>query len=383
MLSSARMVANEAERLRLDGRYAFSSSLDIDLRTADKVAIPGHEFINDSFMTLTVDKPLTRFGADEGLYSSLDSSARALTAEIEKVRAEVRHHAIQAFFSVILADYAYIAQDEAMTLAFLEFDDARELMDDYGEVPEVEVRRLEARYLDAFAERTRLGHERRANRLQLALALNRSDAYPDRMVEPDLSGYSRDTPDYDEVLARVLEGSAGIRAARLEVDAARQRLDALSLTGRPLLGAQFEAGEYRRRVPLSRDQFRASLYLEIPLIADQVRRGDIVAASSRLLQSEASLHALEHELRIRVLRLVQRLAHLDTELRAADAELLHSELELDRVQLLYEMEVRARIGRANADVAAAVHRQARARYQRALVWDRLDGLMNNEPVTFQ
>ena len=81
-----------------------------------------------------------------------------------------------------------------MTLAFLEFDDARDLMESYDEVPEVEVRRLEARYLDEFAERTRLGHERRASRLRLALALNRSDAYPDRMVEPDLAPYARETP---------------------------------------------------------------------------------------------------------------------------------------------------------------------------------------------
>jgi outer membrane protein TolC len=383
LLSRARMAANEADRLRLDDRYGFSSSLDLDLRTADKVAIPGHDFINDSFVILSVDKPLTRFGADKGLYQALDSSADAIAARSELTRAELRHQVIEAFYGVILADYAYNAQDEVMTLAFLEFDDARELMELYNEVSEVEVRRLEARYLDAFAERTRFGHQRRASRLRLALALNRSDAYPDRMVEPDLSPYDRETPDYEEVLARVLEQSAEYRATKLETVAARQRLEAVSLGDRPVLGAQFEAGEYRRRAPLSRDQFRASLYLEIPIGGEHLRRGEIASASARLLETEARLSALEHELRLQVLRLVQQLAHLDTELRAAEAELLHSELELDRVRLLYEMEVRARIGRANADVAAAVYRQANARYQRALAWNRLDILMNNEPVQFQ
>ena len=88
-------------------------------------------------------------------------------------------------------------------------------------------------------------------------------------------------------------------------------------------------------------------------------------------------------MRREVLTLVQQLAHLDAETRAAEAELLFTELDLDRVRLLYEMEVRARIGSANAKVAAALHRLARARYQRALVWDRLDILMNTEPVQFQ
>ena len=120
-----------------------------------------------------------------------------------------------------------------------------------------------------------------------------------------------------------------------------------------------------------------------PLGNEQMRRGEIADASARLLQAEANLSTLEHELRLQVLRLVQQLAHLDTELRAADAELLHSELELDRVRLLYEMEVRARVGRANADVAAAIYRQARARYQRALAWEKLDAMMNTEPVQFQ
>ena len=102
-----------------------------------------------------------------------------------------------------------------------------------------------------------------------------------------------------------------------------------------------------------------------------------------VLEKEARQAALEHALRQEVLSWVQQLAHLDTEIRAAEAELLYTELDLDRVRLLYEMEVRARIGSANAEVAAALHRLARARYQRALVWDRLDILMNNEPVQFQ
>ena len=110
--------------------------------------------------------------------------------------------------------------------------------------------------------------------------------------------------------------------------------------------------------------------------------GDPEALAARVLELEAREAALEHDLRVEVLRLVQRLAYLDTELRAAEAELLFSELDLDRVRLLYEMEVRARIGTANSAVAAAISRLAHARYERALVWDRLDILMNNEPVQF-
>lgn len=382
-LNEARLARNRAAQIGLDDRNAWSSSLNLDLRGVDRIADPGHDFINDSRATLVLDKPLSRFGADEDLQRSLETGAEAISVQRDRRRAELRHQAMNAFFDVILADYAYAAQDEVMTLAFLTYDDKRELMEKFNEAPEVEVRRLEAVYLDEFAERTRLGHERRASRLRLALALNRADAYPDRMEEPDLSGYERETPDYDEVLARVLESSAEMRIARLETESARQNLAGLAGTTRPVLGARLEAAEYRQKTPLSRDQFRASLYLDIPIGGQSRQRGEIAAASALVLEKEAVEAEREHALREEVLRLVQRLAHLDAELRAAEAELLYSELDLDRVRLLYEMEVRARIGTANAVVAAAINRLAHARYRRALVWDRLDILMNNEPVQFQ
>ncbi len=382
-LGEARLTANRAARMRLDDRNALSASLRLDLRAADRIATDGHDFTNESRAILTLDKPLTRFGSDHALYESLDTGAKAISVRQERNRAEARHEALRAFFGVILADYAYAAQDEVMTLAFLTFRNQRDRMEKYNEVPAVEVHRLEAVYLDEFAERTRLGLARRTARLRLAVALNRADSYPDRLVEPDLSGYRRETPDYEEVLARVLENSAAMRIARLETEAARKRLEGLSVGAGPVLGTRFEAAEYRYRVPSTRDQFRASVYLDIPLGGTMKRRGEIRAASARVLELEAREAALEHDLRVEVLHLVQRLAYLDTELNAAEAELLYSELDLDRVRLLYEMEVRARIGTANSAVAAALSRLAHVRYERALAWDRLDILMNNEPVQFQ
>ncbi len=382
-LDAARMASNRASKLAIVDRNAWSSSLNLDLRASDRIAEPGHDFINDSRAVLVLDKPLSRFGEDDGLLASLDTGAEAISQRQVRSRAEVRHEAMSAFFDVILSDYAYAAQNEKMTLAFLRFDDKLELMEKFNEVPEVEVRRLEAIYLNEFAERTRIGHQRRASRLRLALALNRADAYPDQMVEPDLTPYERETPDYDEILATVLENSAEVQIARLETEAARQQLDGLTMTVRPVLGARLEAAEYRQKSPSSRDQFRGSLYLDIPIGGNARKQGEIAAASALVMETEAREAELEHVLRQRVLGLVQQLAHLDSEIRAADAELLFTELDLDRVRLLYEMEVRARIGTANAEVASAVHRLARARYQRALVWDRLDILMNNEPVQFQ
>ncbi len=379
----AKVISNQAARARLDDRNSLAVLLDLEWRESDRFAKPGHDFVNDSRAILSFDMPLTRFGTDRELYDSLDTRSKVVSARKEHTRAEVRHEIMRSFLEVILSDYAYAAQDEVMTLAFLTYDRQRERMERYSEVAPVEVHRLESDYLDAFAERTRLGLERRLSRLRLALALNQGDAYPDRMVEPDLSGYQREPPDYDEVLARVLVHSAEMNSAKLELEAARQHLKGLSVESKPVLGARLEAAEYSDQAFATRDQFRASLYLKFPIANTRQRQGEIQMASAKVMELAAQQQALENKLRVEVLRLVQQLIHLETEIRAAEAELHFSELELDRVRLLYEMEVRARIGSANAMVAAAVYRVTRAHYQRALAWSRLDILMNNEPVSFE
>ena len=110
--------------------------------------------------------------------------------------------------------------------------------------------------------------------------------------------------------------------------------------------------------------------------------GKVSLQYARILQQEAKIASLNHQIRTNVLKLVQQLSLLEREMAAAKSELLYRELNLDRVRLQYEMEIRARIGSANADVARALHRLAGVQYQRALVWEQIDALTGATPVNF-
>jgi Ni2+-binding GTPase involved in maturation of urease and hydrogenase len=65
---------------------------------------------------------------------------------------------------------------------------------------------------------------------------------------------------------------------------------------------------------------------------------------------------------------------LQTELAAANSELLYRELDLDKIRMQYEMEIHAQIGTGNTQVARALLRQVRAKYQLAMVWIEIDQL---------
>ena len=372
LLTRARVREVDAERLDIQSETAFQANAELELRSAMKAADPDDDFIDDSRALLILDKPLTNFGRGKVQSEAVDSDLKSLQHVQALDRASVRLEVMRAFFEVIIADYGYAAVDEEMTLAYLNYDDALDQMEIYQEVPEVEVRALESKYLDAFARRTAAAHEQRASRLRLALALNRPDAYPDQVVEPDLNKYDLQAPDYDELLESVMENNPSLISARLELEAQRQRLAGLSLAKRPTLGTRFQAAEYERKLGSSRDQFRASLYLDIPLTTPKKNQGEIARQSAIALENEARLKLLENELRLKTLNLVHQLERLETELNAARTDLLYRELELDRVRLQYEMEVRARIGTANYEVARALHKLALTRYQKALVWEQID-----------
>ena len=370
----------EAKRIGFGAQYAWQADLALEYRQSDRIATSGHNFIDDSRALLILDKPLTSFGRKRALSTSLDTEVAANNYLAAQRRASVRIVAMQAFFDVIVADYAYAVLDEAMTLKFLAFDRAQDRFEKYAEIAEIEVRRLQTDYLDAFSIRTEAANVQRASRLRLALALNRPDAYPDQLVEPDISAYQRDIPDYDEWVQQALRNNAGILAAKQYLKAAEQRLAFLQTANRPTLGARFQAAEFRDTSSLRRDQFRASLYLDIPLRGRRLNASEIVSQQAEIVRRKAGIQLMEGRVRIESLELMQSLRRLEDEIAAAESELLYRELDLDKVRLQYEMEIRAQIGSANTHVASALHRLMKARYDSVMAWERLDALVGNDPV---
>ncbi len=371
-----------AQNKDLDNLTALQARIEFDLRAVDRIAVPGHNYTDDSRILLTLDKPLSFFGRTDALEESIQSQLTALEQTRLDTHASLRLNVIRSFFDVILSDYAYATKDELMTLSYLTYDRARERFEIYNELAEVDIRQLESIYIEALARRAEASNARRNARLRLALVLNRPDAYPDQLVEPDLSRYQREIPSYEVLLAQVLGNNPTLKAKKLTLQSLKHKSSYLAHSKRPTLGTRFQAAEYEKRSFSSRDQFRASLYLTIPLTPPRKVTAEIVTLQADIQQQESEIALLENTLREQTLGLIQQLELLRFEIMSAESNLLYRELELDKVRLQYEMELRSSIGTANAALADAVYKLAAARYQHAFVWEQIDVLSSSTPTTF-
>ncbi len=373
MVAKASIKRAEAKVLSVQAQQEVKVSLEAELRQADRHIPSSTDFIDDSRMRLVVNTPLSDFGMTRNRLAGANLSLDAKQFNYQMTQAENRLKVIEAFLGVILSDYAYIVADEDMTLAFLQYDRELEKMERYDDANPIMVAQKEVRYLDKFAVRSDVDNERRKSRMRLALVLNRPDAYPDQMVEPDLSVYDQPAPEYDELLSDILRSSPQMKIARLNIAAGEKRLQSVKML-RPTLGLKFEAIGYSESYAGSRDDIRASAFLRIPIYSKVSQNAEIVEAMAELDRLNAELKSIEYELRIQVLELVQKLKTNQAELNAAKKELEFREHELDRIRMEYELDYRASIGKGNLNVAKALYRVMKANYEKVLIWEQLDTL---------
>lgn len=98
---------------------------------------------------------------------------------------------------------------------------------------------------------------------------------------------------------------------------------------------------------------------------------------------EAKFLALDFRIREQVLKWVQTLEKLEQQIEQNAQNLAYRERALDKSRLLYEMEVSAQIGQAQADMAKLLWQDARSKYKRALVWEKIDAALAKPEVNFE
>jgi len=362
-----------AELDAADARYGLSARLEAEARYIDPSPLapdPGHD---DSRAALELRKRLHDFGQTAALQAAggalVGSRAERARAALQARRLEV----MARFFDVLLADLAFRVQDEAMAIAYVRLDRARDRRE-LGQMSDIEVLELETRYQEVREARFAAQARQRVTRVRLAEALGRPGALSSVLVEPDLSGVlARPVPEIPAVVAEVTADSPELRALRSELAAAEARRQAAMAGGRPVLSGQVGAYEYSRDFG-SRDRWRAGIILEWPLYSGGRRQAATAAAQAEYDRLLAELRARESELRARVTELVERLTVLRAARDAARTRSDYRELYLDRSRALYEMEVATDLGDSMVLSTEARLRQAEADYAYWLAWAELDAL---------
>jgi hypothetical protein len=159
-----------------------------------------------------------------------DSRARPSDALLAPPQAQ-RLEIMERFLDVLLADLSYARFNEAMAVAYIQYDRAntrREL----GQYAEVLVAELETRYQDVLRKRAATEAAQRLSRALLAQAMGRPGELPRELVAPELALPPENLPELDRVMAQAAEQrSADTGMAELDPDLkeARRRLLAMEL----------------------------------------------------------------------------------------------------------------------------------------------------------
>jgi len=258
-------------------------------------------------------------------------------------------------------------------VAYLDWDKARERFElGIGNRPEL--LRLEALYQDWRERRNASLQRMRSTRQKLANAMYRPAQLPTELVAPVLAGNARAVPDYDSLLAWVMEKNPRIQALQAQVAAADARLAAIHAERNPVLDVEVVGASYSRP-STTRDDLSAGLVFNIPLY--QGRRVDARVTRELALKERrvAELEKLKLDLSDTLLATLQEIEWLRGSGRpAADKQVEYRDWALERARAEYELELKTTLGSSMAETQAAALRRRQMEYRLALALARLEAL---------
>lgn len=368
-IAASELALSRADRELAASRQDFSLFLDGSLRTGRR---PDGDWKPDNLGRIVARKPLLDFGRSSQAIAAAEQDIAARQAALFNVENLRRIDIMARFFDVLLADQQYVVDNEFMTVAYLDWDKARERFE-LGVGSRPELLRLEAFYQDWRERRSASQQRMRSTRQKLANAILLSKL-PDELVEPALKDNARPVPEYESLLPWVLAKNPRLQGLRAQVAAADARVAALRSERNPSLDAEVIGAGFSR-ASVTRDEISAGLVFNIPLF----QGGRVDARVAReLAQKERSLAELEKlklDLAETLLATLQEIEWLRGSGRAAaDKQIEYRDWALERSRAEYELELKTNLGTSMAETQAAQLRRKQVEYRLALALARLEAL---------
>jgi outer membrane protein TolC len=196
-------------------------------------------------------------------------------------------------------------------------------------------------------------------------------------MEPELPEINRPLPEVEALQEKALADNPMLIALRAQVEAAEKRMASARAGYRPTLAGEALVSEQNRTTG-NYNEWEASLILNVPLLNGGKVKADVAQQQAELIRLKAELRKAEMDVQQAVLENWQLLDTLKVEREEMKALLDYRDLYLDRSRALYEMEVKTDLGDSMVEVSEARLKMAKAKFNTALTWARLDALIGNE-----
>jgi outer membrane protein TolC len=273
---------------------------------------------------------------------------------------------------VLNADNRFLSENEALAIGFIRYDNARQDQE-LGSVAEVEVLRLQSEY-EVIRRKRHLAEQRqRLTRSILAEAMGFPGQLSNDLEIPPTDSNRIITADVEELVSQALHYSLEARVADANTRAAQAAIQIAESTDGPSLDLELEVSTYERETR-TRDDWRAGLYIEIPLYRGS-SDARVLQASSHYRRALAQQQQLHSHLRVEVLKIWQHLQQLQLEIQGRKIEQDYRDLDLDRSRAEYELEFKTNLGDAMVHYSRSNEERLRAQYAYELAYQRLATLV--------
>ena len=370
-----RMQALRAEIGIENGYQDFRLDLTGRLREIGPSTAAPDDDGGDNAASLILSKPLYDFGQQDSRTGRLGQQLEALELQKSLLIERRRLAIMEKYFAVLDADNRFLSENEALAIGYIRYDRARQDQE-LGATAEIEVLRLQAEYETIRRLRKLAEQQQRLLRSVLAEAMGYPGQLSAALETPSIDSTRRLPNDYDALVAQALQYSLEALVALANTRAAHAGIKIAESTDGPSLDLELEVSTYERD-SRTRDDWRAGLYIEIPLY-----RGSSAArvnrASAQYQQSLAQQQQLQSHLRIEVLRLWQQLQQLQLEIRGRTVEQDYRDRYLDRSRAEYELEFKTDLGDSMVLYSRSNSERLRALYAFELAYQRLAALVGIE-----
>jgi outer membrane protein TolC len=372
-LAQARSDLAQAEAALAQSLNDFRVSLDASLRTG-RNPIYNDQFQPDHQLRLNARKTLIDSGRQQASSQAADQERQARGLQLLDARAQRQIGLMARYFDVLLADMQDAAETEALAVAYVNWDNAKDRQA-LGQLAQWELVELEARFQDVLTRRNEVRRGLREKRMALGAAMNLPGMVLDDLVDPKLPGNERPLPGFDQLLTRLLADNLRLIAQKQLLAAASQRLAGARVENRPSVEFEAEAAAWRRDSS-TRDDLRAAFNFSWPLW--QGGRAD-----ARIGREQAHFHVLQaqhdqlqQDLRLALIGASEEIQYLrDTARRSAEMNASYRDQYLEKARAEYEMELKTNLGNSMAETQFAQIRKRAIEYRLALAWARLDALL--------
>ncbi len=376
IVAQSQIQLSNAKLLQADSTYGFRAFILGEARYIEPSRIAIDQSQNDSRVSLVAQKRLYDFGrtanAEKAAMAEVKSSEWLYKNAVNQYRIAV----MESFFNVLLADLEFIRNNEAMSVAFIDYD-RMQMRKEVGQRSDIEVLESQSNYQSVRRELYASRSMQRNSRSQLANMLNRPGELVADILEPKLPEIDRPIPEVEPLQEQALNNNPVLIALRAQVDAAEKRLAAARSGNWPTLAGEAQVSEYNRTAG-NYNEWEASLILNVPILNGGKVKADVAQQQAELIRLKAELHKAEMDVQQTVLDNWQMLDTLRIEREEMKALLDYRDLYLDRSRALYEMEVKTDLGDSMVKVSEARLKLAKAKFNTALTWARLEALLGNE-----